>query len=326
LTLAAACLTRYEAWLVAFAAIGLAGLALRRQGLAVRQTYGAVSRLALYPVVAIAAFMVHSRYTIGEWFVTGGFFVADNPAQGHLHGALGQVAWGVTRMTGIGFAIVAVAVACALAFRTFRGPRSINPPALVVLSLVGFIVVPWYAFFEGHPFRMRYMIAPAVAVAVFCGIAVGMLRRPWRAGAAAVVGMALVFTARPFDRTAPMLLEAQWDRANSLERRAVTECLMRGYHGEPILISMGSLAHYMQEMSHEGLNIRDFVHEGNRPFWPDAVKEPRGRVGWILVEEKAEGGDVLSLRARESPLFLNGFRRVCEGGGVVLYRAYETID
>jgi hypothetical protein len=265
--------------------------------------------------------MVHSRYTIGEWFVTGGFFVADNPAQGHLHGALGQVAWGVTRMTGIGFAVIAVVAACALALRAFRGPRSISPPALVILSLAAFTVLPWYAFFEGHPFRMRYMIAPAVAVAVFCGIAVGLLRRPWRAGAAAVVGMALAFTARPFDRTAPMLLEAQWDRANSLERRAVTECLMRGYHGEPILISMGSLAHYMQEMSHEGLNIRDFVHEGNKPFWPDAVKEPKGRVGWILVEEKAEGGDVLWLRARESPSFLNGFRRVCEGGGVVLYQA-----
>jgi hypothetical protein len=49
-------------------------------------------------------------------------------------------------------------------------------------------------------------------------------------------------------------------------------------------------------------------------------------VGWILVEEKAEGGDVLSLRARESPSFLNGFRRVCEGGGVVLYQAHGTID
>jgi hypothetical protein len=221
-------------------------------------------------------------------------------------------------MTGIGFALVAVVAAGVLAFRAFRTPPAAS---LVVLSLAAFIALPWYAFFEGHPFRMRYLIAPAVAVAVFCGIAVGMLRRPWRIGAAAVAGIALALTARPFDRAAPMVVEAQWDRANSLDRRAVTECLMRDYHGEPILISMGSLAHYMQEMSHERLNIRDFVHEGNKPFWPDAVKTPQGRVGWILVEEQAEGGDVLSLRAKESPSFLGGFRRVCEGGGVALYQA-----
>ena len=40
------------------------------------------------------------------------------------------------------------------------------------------MVLPTYAFFEGHPFRMRYMIAPVVGVAVFCGIAVGAMRRP----------------------------------------------------------------------------------------------------------------------------------------------------
>jgi len=34
----------------------------------------------------------------------------------------------------------------------------------------------------------------------------------------------------------------------------------------------------------------------------------------------AEGGDMLAERARENPRFLSGFTRVCEGGGVALYR------
>jgi hypothetical protein len=95
---------------------------------------------------------------------------------------------------------------------------------------------------------------------------------------------------------------------------------MREYHGEPILASMGSLAHYMQELSSEGIDIRDFVHEGNLPYWQEAIEAPKGLVGWILVEERAEGGDRLAARSRESSDFLTGFTRVCTGGGVALYR------
>ena len=91
-----------------------------------------------------------------------------------------------------------------------------------------------------------------------------------------------------------MVQEAQWDAPFSLGRRNVTACLMREYRGERILASMGSLAHYMQELSHAGINIRDFVHEGNLPYWQEAIEAPKGRVGWILVEERAEGGDMLA--------------------------------
>ena len=64
-----------------------------------------------------------------------------------------------------------------------------------------------------------------------------------------------------------MVREAQLDRANGLGRQAVTACLARDYHGETIFASMGSLAHYMQELSQIGLGISDFLHEGNHPMW-----------------------------------------------------------
>jgi hypothetical protein len=47
---------------------------------------------------------------------------------------------------------------------------------------------------------------------------------------------------------------------------------------------------------------------------------PRRHVRWILIEEQAEGGDVLAVRARNDAAFLDGFSRVAEGGGVALYR------
>jgi hypothetical protein len=84
---------------------------------------------------------------------------------------------------------------------------------------------------------------------------------------------------------------------------------------------MGSLAHLMQELSHEGLAIADFIHEGNGSIWAAALQEgPAPYAGWMLVEEESEGGDVLAARIRGDATFASGMNRVCEGGGVALYR------
>jgi hypothetical protein len=49
------------------------------------------------------------------------------------------------------------------------------------------------------------------------------------------------------------------------------------------------------------------------------LNTPRVYAGWLLIEEKAQGGDVLAKRAREHPEFLQGYSRICEGAGVALY-------
>ncbi|MBP1606863.1 MAG: hypothetical protein H6Q08_2237, partial [Acidobacteria bacterium] len=43
-------------------------------------------------------------------------------------------------------------------------------------------------------------------------------------------------------------------------------------------------------------------------------------VQWILFEEQAEDGDLLTRMRRTDAAFTAGFGRVCEGGGVTLYR------
>ena len=86
------------------------------------------------------------------------------------------------------------------------------------------------------------------------------------------------------------------------------------------MASMGSLGHYMQETSSAGFAVRDFLHEGNGDIWLAALADPRPFVDWMLIEEKAEGGDMLAKLARSKPSFLDGFDRVCEGAGLALYR------
>src|SRR5207253_7455128 len=96
---------------------------------------------------------------------------------------------------------------------------------LVLLALLGLLLLPTYAFYRGYPFRMRYMIAPVVGVAVFCGIALGSLRGRTQIVAAAALAAFLVATVRPLNAQAAMVQEAQWDRPNSRDRQQVTGCL-----------------------------------------------------------------------------------------------------
>ncbi|MDO8833973.1 MAG: hypothetical protein Q7V01_00175, partial [Vicinamibacterales bacterium] len=141
-----------------------------------------------------------------------------------------------------------------------------------------------------------------------------------RMTALAVSAAALLLNTRPLVPAAPMVVEAQWDRPNRLARQAVTEHLVRHWDQGLVLASMGSLAHYMQELSSAGFALRDFLHEGNGEIWDAASEDPGTHVTWVLMEEQAEGGDVLARRARARPHYLAGFDRVAAGGGVVLYR------
>ena len=314
-----ACLTRYEAWMVTAAVLVLATVALWRRGFSPAAALKAGASLAIYPVLAIVAFFFHSWFTTGAWFVTGGFYVPDNIAIGSVYGSVMTVVYGMRTLIGTPLVLLALAGVLAVVVRGLS--RAEHAASLVALALVALIALPAYAFFNGHPFRMRYMVAPSVGAAVFVGIALGMLKGRWRHAAAAAVSVWLVASVKPIDAQAPMVQEAQWDVPFSVGRRNVTACLAREYRGERILASMGSLAHYMQELSHAGIDIRDFVHEGTLPYWQEAIEAPHGRVGWILIEERAEGGDMLATRVRESSAFTAGFARLCADGGVALYKA-----
>jgi hypothetical protein len=251
------------------------------------------------------------------WFVTSGFFVAENPALGRPVLAVSQVGEGVARLAGGWLLAAALAGGAASALAAVVSRR--RATLTVTLALAASAALPWFAFFEGHPFRIRYMVPLIAAAAALAAAGIGLLWRPLRVPVAAVLLALVLRDAPPLDPAAPMLAEAQWDTKNSQARRQVTRYLTTHDDGQPILVSMGSLAHYMQETSRDGFEIRDFVHEGNGDLWNEALRVPRHHVGWILVEERAEGGDMLFQRANADAAFLEGFARVAEGGGVALY-------
>jgi hypothetical protein len=315
--LALACLTRYEAWPITAAALGLSAVSLLLTGVSARDTIRRVGRVSLYPLAAILAFLVLSRATVGSWLVTDGFYLIDNADYGRPFKSMGSVWWGMRRLNGpwtMAIGVGALAVVLIEVART-RAHRAL----LVVLALAGCAALPYYAFFNGHPFRIRYMVVLVMILATVTGLGIGLLRRG-RLVVALLVGTVALVETPPLSERSPMVVEAQWDVPRSRERAHVTACLSQRYDGEPILASMGSLAHYMQETSHAGFELRDYIHEGIGQIWTDSLVHAYRHAGWVLIEEQAEGGDVLAHRRQASPAFLAGFERVCEGGGVALYR------
>ena len=323
---ALACLTRYEAWPVTATALTAGALVRWRGGEPLADAVRGIARVAAYPAVAIVGFSIFSRVVIGEWFVSGGFFVPENKALGDAWLAVKEIGWGAQMLSGPaltwigGIGIVVAVIGSGIALRRENPGELRIAEALMAVSPLAMAAIPWAAFYRGHPFRIRYMVPMMAVEAIAAGVAAGIV--PRRATLAAAVALAAVgaYELRPFDRTAPMVVEAQWDRPNRPERARVTACLAPLEPGAKIMASMGSLGHYMQEASHQGFAIRDFLHEGNGDIWLAALERPYLYADWLLIEEKAEGGDMLARIARERPSFLSGYARVCDGAGLVLYR------
>jgi hypothetical protein len=275
--------------------------------------------IAIFPILAILAFLILSRATVGSWLVTGGFYIPDNPDYHRPLKSLASVWWGLRQLNGtvtvsIATATGVICLAIACARRAYR-------PLLIAAALTASAALPAFAFYNGHPFRIRYMVTLTVAAAVAGGLGIGLLPRYVRVAVAALLAVVTIAETPPFPRTSPMIAEAQWDKPRSRERQHVTECLRAQYDGAPILASMGSLAHYMQETSHAGFKLRDYIHEGIGQIWTSSLEMgARHHAGWVLIEEQAEGGDELAKLRAASPGFLAGFTRICEGGGVALYK------
>jgi hypothetical protein len=332
--------TRYEAWPVVTAAIAAAAYAAWRQGASVPASLKRLAKLAFWPVSAVVIFLINSRITVGAWFVSDGFYVVDPTYAHQPWRTLIGIWWGTHQLSSYLIETVALTAAAVMVWRALA--RRQDASLLIMLALFATAALPFVAFYDGHPYRIRYMIPTTAACALFCGLGGGLLEsfvawapvartlkvratgdwRPWWAwGMAVILAGSLLIESPPWNLQAPMLVEAQWDRGASVGRRAVTACLARDYRGEKVLASMGSLAHYMQELSANGFHVADFINEGNGEIWNLALATgPAPHAGWMLVEEIAEGGDVLAAHTRNEPDFTAGMQRVCEGGGVALYK------
>jgi hypothetical protein len=329
--LAALTWTRYEGWFMAAALVVIAALGSFPSSPDAASARRRAMRLAAFPAAAVLAFLYMSWASTGAWLVTSGFFEPNNPALGDPWLAVDQILEGASRLGGswlLWLAAAGAVCAIATAARTLWSESTTKrldiARALLPLSLTAAAALPLYAFSNGHPIRIRYMTPLVIAAAVTAALALVRLPRRWHLVAAiACVGVA-VRVVPPLDTAAPMVTEAQRERPASDARSAVTAALVAHWDGTPIMASMGSLGHYMQQLSWQGFAIKDFLHEGNGDVWVSALWGPGRFVKWILIEETAEGGDALAKQVRVNPSFLDGFTRTAASGGVALYVRSES--
>ena len=317
--LALACLTRYEAWPIAAAVVVLSVVVLLRRGTPWTRATQSGLILSLCPAIAIIAFSMNSRWVIGSWFVPSDFFVPENvTAIGNPAEAWRQIDEGLRLLSGSMLVWAGYAGAGLLVWQLFR--RTGHHSLALLLALAAAAALPMYAYLKGHPFRIRYDLPLVIAAASLAAGGISVLH-PWaRIPLAALVVAGAVAQSPPFARDAPLVAESQREMNAMAGRAAITSYLREHYDGTTIMMSMGSLAHYMHDLSRESLDIRHFLHEGNGEIWRFAMLKPAGHAGWLIVEEQAEGGDAL-FHASKRPRWLAGFTRVAEGGGAALYRA-----
>jgi hypothetical protein len=278
-----------------------------------------VRPLWLFPSIAVVLFLAASLASTGKWPLSDSFYVPD-PELLHQPAVVIDKMWtGFLRLAGWPLATAGAAGLAVLMIQSWRERRW-----LLYLAMLAPVALPALAFYSGHPFRIRYLIPLVVGASALAAFAIVHMPRRLRAAGAAALVAAAIWQRPPLDPQAPMLLEAQWETPFRLERAQVTAALIARDDGTPILASMGSLAHYMHETSGAGLSLDRFVHEGNGDLWLDAIRSPRRSVRWVLIEERAEGGDMLHALSREDPAFLEGFVRVIEAGGLALYERRDV--
>ena len=168
--------TRYEAWPVLVAALAAVGVrAAGGEALPSardRSSDVASSRAGRPPRSSL--FLVNSRLTVGAWFVTGGFYERDPTYDAQAGKTLLAIWWGTHRLSGYVIEIVGLTMAAVVATRAMR--RRDDGRTLVTVALFAAAALPAFAFYEAHPFRIRYMVPLVAACALFCGVAVGCRR------------------------------------------------------------------------------------------------------------------------------------------------------
>ena len=259
-----------------------------------------------------------SKATVGAWLVTGGFYEPNNPAYRVPVKALVQVGWGLGRVGGWPVAWAGAAGAVVVLLQGLV--RKDRQDWWFVLALAGCAALPYYAFVSGHPFRIRYMILLITAAAACIGMLVALLPKAYRPAVLLLVLGVLAFERRPLGLTSPMVAGG----AVGPGQPEGTARRDRLPDGAPGVASRSSSAWARSPTTcrrrrRAGWRIRHYIHEGIGEIWYEALKSPRRHAAFVLVEEKAEGGDQLFQMAQKDPAFLDGFTRTCEGGGVALY-------
>jgi hypothetical protein len=117
-----------------------------------------MARLAIYPAATVLFFLGLSFAATGQWFTTGGFYRArSEAARSRLRSCSMRLRRAPKKLAGPDARRCRGdrGARCCFLYAALRRKWS---AMLMPMALLASVALPFYAFYSGHPFRIRYEI------------------------------------------------------------------------------------------------------------------------------------------------------------------------
>jgi hypothetical protein len=332
------CATRYEAWIVLIAAVGVVAIVLVAKRTPFREAQDLLLGFVLFSFVSIGLWLLWNQlifgnaltFQVGDYAKPSNWVNKSDVAVGNLSISAKTYWYAITDNTGL--AIVFLGSLGLLVALARRATRLLVLPTLSVLVLVPFFIVSLY---KGQRplhvlqtnvdlYNVRFGLLILLPLAVGVGCLVGALPS-WRilrpVAAGVVVAAVLVTTALQFDQHRIVLANepGAWLHGPKAKQfNAASDFLSKHYHqvgGNVLAAFFGNEDVLFGARIQPGNNI----NEGSFNTWDRALRNPlRYHVRWIVMRTN-DAKDPVFAHVFGSPVLTQHYQRVYQHLGYSIY-------
>lgn len=301
-------LVRYENWFI----FGMMGLLLIL--LSIKDKRGFKNLLMDGVILGVPNFAAIALTFWINWYTTGKAiidvthkFTDWQPGQGTYFVSLLVVLYTLAKLVSTEWVIVSIIAFFLMLRRKYR-----ESAFIASLAILGPLLLYMIQYHDGHPTRIRYglLLVPACFLFVSYFPSRTKLMRYLFVIFAIYVGTSSYFA--QFE-SSELLEESLRDANNLALQRDLLEYLKQNDDGTLILAAMEEIAPVLYDLK---FPLKRFIHEGVKPWWNDARKEPEKWAGWVFISQD----DKLWQIFHDNPKFHRHFALIGRRNYLELYR------
>ncbi|HSE41312.1 MAG TPA: glycosyltransferase family 39 protein [Acidobacteriota bacterium] len=270
-------LIRYENWFT-FGMMGLLMILLHiksKRGFRKILTDGLILGIPNFAAIALT-FWINWRTTGSMLVDVSAKFTDWQPGQGSYLLSFFVALYTAGKLISFEWAIATVAAFILMFKRKFR-----QPAFIASLAIIGPLILYLIQYHDGHPTRIRYGLLLVPACYFF------LSHFPERSKLMRylfLVFALFINTSSYFGKfeASELLEESLRDTTNLSLQSDLLWYLKQHDDGSLILVAMGEIAPVVYDLK---LPIKRFIHEGAKPWWNDARKEPEKYAGWVFISQ-----------------------------------------
>jgi hypothetical protein len=270
-------LVRYENWFV-FGMMGLLVIVLNikdKRGLKKIISDGLILGIPNFAAIALTFWI--NWYTTGHVMIdVTNKFTDWQPGEGTYFVSFLVALYTLAKLVSTEWVIASLIGFFLMLRRKFR-----DPAFIAALAIIGPLLLYMIQYHDGHPTRIRYglLLVPACFMFVsYFPTRTKLMRYLF------VVFAVYVSTSSYFGmfESSELLQESLRDANNLALQKDMLDYLKEHDDGSLILVSMGEIAPVLYDLK---LPLKRYIHEGVKPWWNDARKEPEKWAGWVFLSQ-----------------------------------------